>query len=64
MDGALILERLGSHRRILLLQGPMGPFFDHLARFLEEQGRSVFKVNLNGGDEWFYRQPGAVAFRE
>lgn len=64
MDGALILERLGSRRRILLLQGPMGPFFDHLARFLREQGRAVFKVNLNGGDEWFYRQPGAVAFRE
>lgn len=64
MDGALILERLGSRRRILLLQGPMGPFFDHLARFLLEQGRSVVKVNLNGGDEWFYRQPGAVAFRE
>lgn len=64
MDGALILERLGASRRILLLQGPMGPFFNHLARFLLEQGREVFKVNLNGGDEWFYRQPGAVAFRE
>lgn len=64
MDGALILERLGQHRRILLLQGPMGPFFDHLARFLISQGREVVKVNLNGGDELFYRQPGAVAFRE
>lgn len=64
MDGALILERLGACRRILLLQGPMGPFFDHLARFLLEQGRDVVKVNLNGGDEWFYRQPSAVAFRE
>lgn len=64
MDGALILERLGKHRRILLLQGPMGPFFDSLARFLIDQGREVIKVNLNGGDEWFYRQAGAVGFRE
>lgn len=64
MDGTLILERLGRHRRILLLQGPMGPFFDRLAHFLIEQGREVVKVNLNGGDEWFYRQAEVVAFRE
>lgn len=64
MDGSLILERLGGRRRILLLQGPMGPFFDRLAVFLRDQGCEVHKVNLNGGDEWYYRQPGAVAFRD
>lgn len=64
MDGSVILERLGRRKNILLLQGPMGPFFDRLARFLTRHGRCVTKVNFNGGDEWFYRQPGAVAFRE
>lgn len=64
MDGSLILERLGGRRRVLLLQGPMGPFFDRLAVFLRASGCTVHKVNLNGGDDFFYRQPGVVAFRD
>lgn len=64
MNGSLILERLGGRRRVLLLQGPVGPFFDRLAVFLRDQGCDVRKVNLNGGDEWYYRQPDAVAFRD
>lgn len=64
MDGRAILERLGGSRHILLLQGPVGPFFDHLARFLIDQGGSVTKINLNAGDAWFYRQPGAIDYRE
>lgn len=62
MDGSVILERLGSHCNILLLQGPMGPFFDRLAIFLRGAGKHVVKVNFNGGDEWFYRQSGALPF--
>lgn len=64
MNGAVIHERLAGRHNILLLQGPVGPFFDHLARFLRETGREVTKVNLNGGDAWFYRQPGAIAFTQ
>lgn len=63
MDGTVILERLGDRRRILLLQGPIGPFFGELARFLLDNGREVTKVHLNGGDAWFYDLPGAVDFR-
>ncbi|WP_119153275.1 capsule biosynthesis protein [Caldimonas tepidiphila] len=43
-----------GHQRPLLLQGPMGPFFDQLARFLLAQGKQVRKVHFNGGDELFY----------
>lgn len=64
MNGTLILERLEGRSNILLLQGPVGPFFDHLGRFLREMGRSVTKINLNGGDSWFYRQPDAIAFTQ
>jgi len=64
MDGSVILERLGDARRLLLLQGPVGPFFAHLARFLLENGREVTKVHLNGGDAWFYDLPGAVDFNQ
>ncbi|WP_107852216.1 capsule biosynthesis protein [Oceanimonas marisflavi] len=35
---------------VLLLQGPLGPFFQHFSRFLSEQGISVHKIHFNGGD--------------
>ena len=49
---------------VLLLQGPLGPFFNHLARALTEQGQAVYKVNFNGGDEYFYSQENAVNFSD
>ena len=51
-----------QHRRVLLLQGPMGWFFDRLARSLAASGQQVHKVHFNGGDAAFYRQPHAVPF--
>lgn len=57
------LHHLTAHRRVLLLQGPMGPFFSRLGAFLQEGGVEVFKINLNGGDQVFYpARRGAVAF--
>ncbi|WP_420994150.1 capsule biosynthesis protein [Cupriavidus sp. 30B13] len=48
-------RQLARYRRILLLQGPNGPFFARLRDFLEDEGRQVWKVNFNGGDDLFYR---------
>ena len=45
------MRQLLTHERPLLLQGPMGPFFDHLARYLAAHGQVVRKVHFNGGDE-------------
>lgn len=42
-------------KRILLLQGPLGPFFQRLANDLEWAGAKVCKVNFNGGDWLFFR---------
>jgi len=39
---------------ILLLQGPVGPFFNRLAQEFEDQGHKVFKINFNAGDSFFY----------
>jgi capsular polysaccharide export protein len=50
------------NKRILLLQGPVGPFFYRFARDLTNAGAQVFKINLNGGDWLFYPQ-GAIPFR-
>lgn len=55
------LDALSQHRNLLLLQGPNGPFFDRLAVRLNSLGANVTKVNFNGGDAFFYRQP-AVEF--
>ncbi len=56
------LQPLLRHTRPLLLQGPMGPFFARLARFLEQHGQTVHKVNFNGGDKLFFRGPRAVSY--
>ncbi|MFM4738632.1 capsule biosynthesis protein [Aeromonas veronii] len=37
--------------KILLLQGPLGPFFQALSRQLTEAGHQVVKIHFNGGDE-------------
>ncbi len=43
-----------SGRNVLLLQGPIGPFFTRFARDLQAAGACVHKINFNGGDWLFY----------
>ncbi len=50
-------------RRLLMLQGPVGPFFWLLARQLRRQGVNVWKVNLNAGDALYFPGLGAHAYR-
>lgn len=49
-----------SGQRVLMLQGPVGPFFARLAADLSLAGATVFKVNFNGGD-WLFSQDPAFA---
>src|SRR5262245_10561573 len=63
MEGALnktISAFSGKH--VLLLQGPLGPFFRRLSRDLKLTGARVSKVNFNGGD-WLFYPTGAVQYR-
>lgn len=48
-------------KRVLFLQGPVGPFFWNLAKDLRTKGAEVFKFNFNAGDWLFYRR-GALSF--
>jgi capsular polysaccharide export protein len=48
--------------RVLLLQGPMGPFFNRLATELMDEGHRVFKINFNAGDAADYPHPDAYAY--
>jgi capsular polysaccharide export protein len=49
-------------RNVLLLQGPVGPFFARLAEDLRAIGATVHKINFNAGD-WFFYPRGAITFR-
>ena len=40
-------------KRVLLLQGPNGPFFMRFAADLRQRGCTVTKVNFNSGDDLF-----------
>lgn len=46
------ISKLLEAKKVLLLQGPIGPFFKNFAAWLERQQIIVHKVNFNGGD-WF-----------
>lgn len=51
-------------KRVLLLQGPNGPFFMRFAADLRQRGSSVTKVNFNSGDDLFYWGGDLVRFNQ
>ena len=56
-------ELVQTADRILLLQGPIGPFFQHFADWLKQRhGKTVYKLNFNPGDEIFYPESRANTF--
>jgi capsular polysaccharide export protein len=65
-NGNIIMTNLGlnslRNKNVLLLQGPIGPFFWRLAKDFSEAGANVSKVNFNGGD-WLFYPNGAFNFR-
>jgi|UPI00003A2E4B capsular polysaccharide export protein len=56
----------GSHAvggRVVLLQGPVGPFFKHLQRTLEGAGFSCWRISFNAGDRLFAPKRNRIDFR-
>ena len=52
-----------KNKRVLLLQGPIGPFFRRLAGDLKRAGAAdVVKIDFNGGD-WLFSPKGSIQFR-
>ncbi|HBI2854067.1 TPA: capsular biosynthesis protein [Escherichia coli] len=50
------LDVLFSGKKYLLLQGPMGPFFNDVAELLSSTGRYTISVVFNGGDYFYNRK--------
>jgi len=48
-------------QKVLMLQGPVGPFFHRLGKDLENVGAEVHKINFNGGD-WFFSPKNGINF--
>ncbi|MBB3149749.1 capsular polysaccharide export protein [Phyllobacterium trifolii] len=42
-----------SRGRIVLLQGPVGPFFKDLQKYLNDRGFDAWRVRFNAGDRFF-----------
>ena len=51
-------------RKFLLLQSPIGSFFDVLSASLRKAGFATLKVNFNGGDKFFYSSGKSVDFEQ
>jgi len=56
---------LPSYESVLLLQGPIGPFFTKLGLYWKERGACVHKMNFNPGDDFYYspREPNTIQYR-
>ncbi|MBR7001404.1 MAG: capsule polysaccharide modification protein [Neisseriaceae bacterium] len=57
---------LDTSQNILLLQGPMGGFFLQFNKWLSKYQKTVYKINFNGGDEYYYPEsnPNTFAFTD
>lgn len=51
-----------SRERVLLLQGPVGPFFKHLQGYLDDDGYDVWRINFNAGDHFFSQKEKCISF--
>lgn len=49
-------------KRVLFLQGPVGPFFWNLSKDMRSKGAEVYKFNFNAGD-WIFFRAGASSFK-
>ena len=55
---------LAESRSVLMLQGPVGPFFDRLTVWLKAQGvPEVNRVVFSGGDQWDCQQVPHLVFK-
>ncbi|CAN7214733.1 capsule biosynthesis protein [Pararhizobium sp. LjRoot238] len=58
-----MVSQQSSTRVFLFLQGPSSPIFAKIAARLEAQGHRCFRINLNPGDQIFWRRKGAYNYR-
>jgi capsular polysaccharide export protein len=63
VPGNPALARLAKSRKVLLLQGPVGSFYDRLTRWLQAGGAEVHRVVFQGGDAYDCKLLKPIAYR-
>ena len=58
------VKTLLAGKKYLLLQGPMGPFFNDVANWLETLEREAVNVVFNGGDRFYCRNRPYLTYTE
>lgn len=58
------LSKLLKGRNFLILQGPMGPFFNNVAGMLEALGHATLSVAFNGGDQFYAQSRRCISFNQ
>lgn len=58
------IKKLLAGKKYLLLQGPMGPFFNDLASYLETLEREAVNVVFNGGDRFYCRRRNYLTYQQ
>jgi capsular polysaccharide export protein len=53
-----------KNKRVLLLQGPIGPFFWRLGKDLEAAGARVFRITFNAADRFFHFGAPCIEYRD
>ncbi len=56
------LSIAGAPRKIVLLQGPVGPFFAEMYKAFSQQGFSVKRFTFNAGDRLFAKHDNCIRF--
>ncbi len=59
----MALQNKPEQRVFLFLQGPSSPIFAKIADRLETQGHRCLRINLNPGDQIFWRRRGGYNYR-
>jgi capsular polysaccharide export protein len=54
---------VSGEKAFLFLQGPSSPLFAKIAEHLTRAGRACYRINLNVGDQIFWRRGGASNYR-
>ena len=53
-----------KNKNILLLQGPMGSYFNTLDTKFTHEGARVFRIGFNAGDEFFARKSHYIGYKD
>lgn len=52
-----------QNSRVLLLQGPIGNFFNEFAKYINQKGGIVHKIHFTYAEKLFYRQTNTFLYK-